>query len=160
MGLLARLRSFLPPREEINIGRRVPTFLYRWEIVSILGGQLRVYLHKFVGSDGTVDLHDHPKRFWSIGLRGWYREHLADGTTRVYRAPWIRTFPAEHRHRTSGPTPQTPCWTLVVVGQPVREWGFWVPFERGLEFVGWKTYVAPGSAYADAGVAAFKDQQP
>jgi hypothetical protein len=52
-----------------------------------------------------------------------------------YHAPWARTFPAEHRHRII--TPDPPCWTLVIVGPWVREWGFW---HRGA-FIPWRKYV-------------------
>ena len=135
--------------EEINGNGRCPTYLHRWTLFQPRMPKwfwrgFGIYLHKFVGDDWSLDLHDHPKRFWSIGLRGRYIEHRADGTTVTYRAPWIRSFPAEHRHRLTGPTPNDPCWTLVVVGAPVRDWGFW-HFER---FIPWRHYVAPGSPEA------------
>lgn len=143
MGLIARIRDAFArlPVEEINGGNRCPTYLYRWELLSVLGGRTRVYLHKFVGDDWALDLHDHPKRFWSIGIAGRYTEHRADGSTHKYRAPWIRSFPALHRHRLSGPTPAAPCWTVVIVGAPIRDWGFW----QDGHFVLWRHYVAPGS---------------
>src|SRR5262245_32102981 len=112
------------PFERINGAGRCPTYLYRWELFNGFQGTLRVYLHKFVGDDWSTDLHDHPKRFWSIGLWGRYTEYRADGSTREWRAPWVRSFPAEHRHRLTGQRPWAPCWTLVVVGAPVRDWGF------------------------------------
>lgn len=134
------------PFEEINGNHRCPTYLYRWELLNLFQGTLRVYLHKFVGDDWSVDLHDHPKRFWSIGLAGRYTERRSDGSTREYRAPWVRSFPAEHQHRLTGPRPESPCWTLVIVGRPVRIWGFW----HGGQFVDWREYVAPGNPLADA----------
>lgn len=138
------LRDIKP--EEINGGNRCPTYLYRWELLSLLGGRVRVYLHKFVGDDWALDLHDHPKKFWSIGLAGEYTEvTTCDDPAmlehRHWRAPWVRSFPAEHRHRLVGPTEEKPCWTLVVVGAPVRIWGFWG--EGG--FIPWQDYVKPGS---------------
>lgn len=145
------LDRLLGAAEEINGGERCPTYLYRWELLSIarLKRSTRVYLHKFVGDDWSLDLHDHPKRFWSIGLLGRYLEHRGDGSTREYRAPWIRSFPAEHRHRLTGPTPARPCWTLVIVGTPTRNWGFW---HRG-SFIPWRNYVAPDSAEAAASLS-------
>jgi hypothetical protein len=62
--------------EEINGHNRCPTYLYRWTILSTRWG--KVYLHKFVGDDWSLDLHDHPKRFISIGLRGSYLETHPD----------------------------------------------------------------------------------
>lgn len=112
-----------------------PVYLHRWTLLKAFGCAL--YLHKFVGDDWAGDLHDHPKRFISIGLWGRYTEHRADGSTREYRAPWVRTFPAEHRHRISGPTVRRPCWTLVIVLRAVRPWGFWVDGR----WVPWRDYV-------------------
>jgi len=102
-------------------------------------------LHKFVGDDWSLDPHDHPKRFWSIGLRGWYDEHTYNGYHQIrqrFHAPWLRTFPAEHIHRLTGPTPERPCWTLVIVGRTVRRWGFW---NRGT-WLPWRTYVDSDNA--------------
>lgn len=145
--------------EEINGRERCPTYLYRWTLLS-RKGKFGVYLHHFVGDDWSRDLHDHPKRFISIGLWGWYLEEtpcgeIKNGTpnigeswdswTRIkkYRAPWIRTFPATHVHRLSVPSKN--CWTLVIVLRPVREWGFW---HLG-RFIPWRSYVDG----ADQGIA-------
>jgi len=118
--------------EEINGAERCPTYLYRWTIGRI--GWLSIYLHHFVGDDWSLDYHDHPKRFISIGLWGGYREVTPDGS-KIYRAPWIRSFPPSHAHRilTDGGT----AWTLVITLKSVRAWGFlteagWIP---------WRTYV-------------------
>lgn len=132
--------------EEINGHNVCPTYLYRWTLLKV-GRFFSIYLHKFVGDDWSLDFHDHPKRFWSIGLRGRYEEHTFNGyrrEVRLYRAPWLRTFPATHIHRLSGPTPQHPCWTLVIVGMPVRPWGFW---SLG-KFVPWRQYVGSDNAKA------------
>ena len=124
---------------EINGGNNWPTYLYRWTLADTRFG--RIYLHHFVRSDWAPDLHDHPKRFWSIGLRGSYREEYFDRSARVlrsrrYRAPWVRTFPAEHSHRLILAPGET-AWTVVLVGNPRRPWGFWV---RGT-WVHWREYV-------------------
>lgn len=157
--------------EEINGGEVCPTYLYRWVLCGLPRGY-KVYLHHFVGDDSTLDYHDHPKRFVSIGLWGSYVERIpvSDTTTlesdlkrlnelatvwgfegaaftaknfdvweeTVYRAPWVRTFPAEWKHRIR--TPSGSCWTLVIVGRSTRDWGFW---HRG-QFVAWKTYIRSG----------------
>jgi hypothetical protein len=119
--------------EEINGGQRCPTYLWRWTIFK-WSGHFSIYLHHFVGDDWSFDLHDHPKRFISIGLRGWYEEETPSGF-KIYSAPWIRTFPAEHIHRIS--VPSKSCWTLVIVLKPKREWGFW---HEG-KFMPWRRYV-------------------
>lgn len=133
--------------EEINGAQRCPTYLYRWTLLSIKG-KWAIYLHHFVGDDWSNDLHDHPKRFITIGLWGWYLEttpagliqHHPETKIRKWHAPWVRTFPANHIHRISVPSKN--CWTLVVVLKPVREWGFW---HLG-KFIPWKKYVASDTA--------------
>jgi hypothetical protein len=127
--------------EEINGTERCPTYLYRWTVLQ-RRGHFGVYLHHFVNDDWSLDLHDHPKRFISIGLFGWYIETTPSGD-KIYRAPWVRTFPATHIHRLSVPSKN--CWTLVIVLKPVREWGFW---HLG-RFIPWRTYVDPENEVAN-----------
>lgn len=134
--------------EEINGNFRCPTYLYRWTLFQprrprVFWRGFGVYLHHFVGDDWSRDFHDHPKRFVSIGLAGQYAEETPAGR-RVYRAPWLRTFPASHIHRLSM-IEGGDCWTLVIVLRTVREWGFW---HDGI-FIPWKEYVR-GSASAIA----------
>lgn len=129
-GILSRI--FGKP-EEINGADRCPTYLYRWTLLKF--GKRGAYLHYFVGDDWSLDLHDHPKRFISVGLKGEYLEETPL-SKRVYRAPWIRTFPATHIHRLSL-IDKKPCWTLVIVLKATRAWGFW----HDLEFIPWREYV-------------------
>lgn len=123
--------------EEINGAHRCPTYMYRWFVLSTKN--MKVYIHKFVGDDWSLDFHDHPKRFISIGLWGSYLEETPSGKRR-YRAPWIRTFPADHQHRLT--TPWGTCWTLVIVLKTVREWGFW----HAGRFIPWREYVDGSSS--------------
>lgn len=125
------LDRLLGTAEEINGRHRCPTYLYRWTVAKWRGRG--IYLHHFVGSDWSRDLHDHPKRFVSIGLAGSYTEETPDGSRR-FRSPWIRSFPATHIHRV---VCDRSCWTLVIVLRPVRDWGFW----HGGRFIGWRSYV-------------------
>lgn len=135
--------------EEINGRDRCPTYLYRWTVLRSRWGSL--YLHHFVGDDWSLDLHDHPKRFISIGLRGRYVELTPDPTSgtkgKTFTAPWLRTFPAEHIHRIrmvrGWLRESEDCWTLVLVLKATRPWGFW---HLG-KFIGWREYV--GSETAD-----------
>jgi hypothetical protein len=122
--------------EEMNGGGRCPTTLYRWHLLSTRW--FKAYLHKFVHDEWSLDLHDHPKRFISIGLWGKYVEWTPGGRGQkptVHRAPWIRSFPAEHQHRIT--VPYGPCWTIAITLKTVREWGWW---HKG-RFIDWKTYV-------------------
>ncbi len=137
MGVLAGAMNFIDrlfKLEEINGNHRCPTYLYRWTLFQPkrprwLWRGFGIYLHHFVGDDWSRDLHDHPKRFISFGLWGQYEEQVGVGSdvqgfTRIYRAPWVRTFPARHIHRLRLINGR-PCWTLVIVLWSVREWGFW-----------------------------------
>lgn len=148
MNILSKL--FGEP-EEINGRERCPTYLYRWFLLKTRW--FNIYLHHFVGDDWSLDLHDHPKRFISVGLKGRYVEltPATDGTEnkrrRTFRAPWIRTFAADHIHRLvmvrrwNGELED--CWTLVITLKAVRPWGFW---HLG-HFIGWREYV--GGEIAD-----------
>lgn len=112
-----------------------PVYLERWTI--LLAFKCGLYLHHFLGDDWALDPHDHPRRFVSIGLKGWYHEDVFDTAgklvaTHRYQAPWFRTFPAKHTHRVRA----AECgnvWTLVIVLPKSRDWGFvqngkWVQF--------------------------------
>src|SRR4029077_11965337 len=124
--------------EEINGDDACPTYLFRWTILKLRW--FSVYLHHFVGDDWSRDMRDHPKRFISIGLRGTYIEETPRGE-QTYRAPWFRTFPAEHVHRLRLPAGGS-CWTLVIVLKPVRPWGFW----HASRWVPWRQYVGSEDA--------------
>ena len=112
--------------------------MYRWTLLKLRSSA--VYLHHFVGDDWSRDLHDHPKRFISIGLCGSYCEETPAGQ-RMYRAPWIRTFPATHIHRIFLVDGQ-PCWTIVIVLRATRPWGFW----HAGRWIHWREYVGSEAA--------------
>jgi hypothetical protein len=145
--LTAILNRLFGEPEQINGHERCETYLWRWTVAKWRGRG--IYLHHFVGDDWSRDLHDHPKRFISIGLWGWYIEETRFGQDNdiqcwtKYSAPWLRTFPATHIHRLIVPSKN--CWTLVIVLKPVREWGFW--HER--KFIPWKRYVEGEDGIAD-----------
>lgn len=111
--------------EELDGHGRVDAYMFRWTLLVTRWGKL--YLHRFVDDDWSLDLHDHPKRFTSIGLWGCYDEWTPwlehANRRRRYQAPWFRSFPAEHKHRVT--LPDGECWTLVWVGPKERDWGFW-----------------------------------
>ena len=129
--------DILFPRERINGRGRCPTYLHRWRIL-LRPSRAGIYLHRFVGSDWSRDLHDHPKRFVSIGIRGSYvEEYVSDHRRREvvarrrFDAPWVRTFPAEHAHRLGLPDDVAVCWTLVIMFPERRKWGFWTRTAHG-----------------------------
>ena len=129
--------------ESIDGGGICPPYLNRWTLLSI-GETFKIYLHQFVGDDWAIDPHDHPKRFISIGLKGWYYEDVYNkngGLIRLkkHKAPWLRTFPATHVHRIRASECGN-CWTLVITLKPTREWGF---IRLGV-WHEWKHYVYSG----------------
>ena len=167
LSLWTRFKLWWSNPERMNGVGRCPDYLHRWVLID--RKNFKIYLHHFLRPDWSTDLHDHPKRFLSIGLWGSYVERTpsrndtidrdiiggfdpgpgavgwdAGGwqTYRKYRAPWIRTFPASHRHRI---TQVNNAWTLVVVLKKVRDWGFW---PRG-KFVPWRQYVQSTDADAN-----------
>ena len=168
MNMHRLLTVLLGTPEEINGGERCPTYMYRWTLFQPKWGWLKgfgVYVHRFVADDWSRDMHDHPKRFISIGLKGGYIEWTPERVTqatiwtgpdgeevarsdeyelpwdarcgRTFRAPWFRTFPAEPIHRISLLPDRRPCWTLVIVLRASRRWGFW----HGGRFIPWREYV-------------------
>lgn len=125
-----------------------PVYLYRWTLLRAF--VFRIYLHKFIAEDWSKDHHDHPWHCISIGLKGSYLEEVIKqqrwGTSlefHHYRAPWVRYFPPTHRHRVSGPTPEKPCWTMVIVSRPRRAWGWWLDNHT---WVHWRAYVGSDRA--------------
>lgn len=135
--LLRRVLNRLCFYETMSGAGRCPVYLERWTLLCRFG--FAVYLHRFLGDDWAADPHDHPRRFISIGLRGWYWEDEFGPTgqlleTRKYVAPWVRSFPAEHLHRVRA-SECGDCWTLVIVLRKSRPWGFvrggiWIPFRQ------------------------------
>ena len=98
----ARLRDRIFRREDIAAGA-----LRRWTLFRLPGGRA-LCVHNFRCSDAR-SMHDHPKRFVTIGLRGGYVEESLDPSPLLWAsasgrprrrcvAPWIRTFPARHVH--------------------------------------------------------------
>ena len=106
------------------------------------------YLHCFLRSDDDRALHDHPWLFnASVLLQGRYTEHtIAAGGIQVCRelragAVRFRFGGAPHRVELQAGV----CWTLVLTGPVVREWGFHCP-ERG--WVHWRDFTAADDAGA------------
>ncbi|CAG9177615.1 hypothetical protein [Cupriavidus pampae] len=110
------------------ISDRGQPYLERYFVCAMFG--LRLYLHRFVGSDPDRGLHDHPWR-WAISfiLLGWYYEATRSGTRKVR---WLNVLTGDTFHRVillPGPlrginTPRE-VWSLFLVpAKDVKEWGF------------------------------------
>jgi hypothetical protein len=144
--ILQRLIERLVRYEKMSGNGACPVYLERWTLLRLFG--CAVYLHHFIGDDWALDPHDHPRRFISIGLKGWYWEDTftqAGGRTFKrtdrYDAPWVRSFPAEHVHRVRASECGN-CWTLVIVLWKSRGWGF---FQNGI-FIPFRKYVFGGKS--------------
>ena len=144
---LLDFRSLSPPWSSA-------AYLHRWRLLSLPGGR-RVYLHRFLGPDWGRDPHDHSAWFFSFMLWGWYEEQrpvwefrdfdpakpgrgARTWETVRYRALWFRWFPARFIHRIDRISPRG-CWTLLLRGPDIREWGFWT--EDGT-WIQWEEYIA------------------
>lgn len=133
-------------KADVAIGGSENPYMLRWYILP-RNRWLNVYLHKFCRDDDDRAMHDHPWWFVSLMLAGRYIEHSfgsvrgVDFTHTQTRAIGSIAFrPATHRHRVEllkrPDGSAVPCWTLVITGPRVREWGFWCP--KG--FVHWRDF--------------------
>jgi len=142
------------------IGGKDDPYLLRWRLLP-RNRFFNLYLHKFVRDDDDRALHDHPWWFFSFVLSGQYVE-IVEHSLRpaglhpsvnwpsfasIDRGQYSLAFRrAKHRHRVVLARDEfgrpKPCWTLVLTGPRVREWGFWCP--RG--FVHWKDFTKPGDS--------------
>jgi len=124
-GWLAQLLSGRPHQ---IVGPAERPYLNRWFLIP-RNRWCNLYLHEFLRSDEPDALHNHPWGFASAVLRHAYFEVTADGR-RKRRAGTIALRGAGFRHRIEliAPSPgQQPrsCWTVVLTGPKVQEWGFW-----------------------------------
>ena len=103
-------------------------YLQRW-VVSISDYAIR--LHHWVSSDDQRHLHDHPWWMIIIVLKGSYtdisphpdiRDTFIEDTLRFGS---IRYRRAEHRHTVK--LNSKDCWTFLITGKKVRNWGFYIP---------------------------------
>lgn len=110
-----------------RVGRPECPYLTRW-IFTAFGYSIR--LHHWTGSDdqrvidGQNILHDHPWWMLIFVLKGRYWDVTSDSQELV-RPLSFYFRPAEHRHtvRLVGKE----CWTLLLTGKKIRNWGFYVP---------------------------------
>lgn len=146
------IRTLLSGRPHQSIGGEENPYLRRWYLIPH-NRWINVYLHQFLRDDDDRALHDHPWWFASLMVRGGYYEWMecptpsqcrlsfGDQCVRVRRAPSIAFRRATHRHRVQLMRDESsqpiPCWTIVITGPRVREWGFWCP--KG--FVPWRRFL-------------------
>lgn len=88
-----------------------------------------IYIHRFIGDDKRIDLHDHPWHFASVLLSGGLMETYLTDTgwyaTRKLRRFRPRLYRATYKHRFSLPVDQHSATTIVITGPRFRDWGFY-----------------------------------
>ena len=129
--MIERILDKLFRREDIG-GVEDP-YLTRWHLLHFLGR--RVYLHWFRQSDNSRCVHDHPCDVLSFVFRGSYLEYSDQARGEVLtiiKAPSLRRFRAEHKHRIELTKEQkNKTWSLCLFFPKRRDWGFWVSYELG-----------------------------
>lgn len=101
--------------------------MLRWWIIP-RNRCFNIYLHKFLRSDDDRALHDHPWLNVSYLLHGEYVEYSihAGGVQAAVRyvAGQMKFRRAKTAHRIAI---DKPCWSLLITGPVIREWGFHCP---------------------------------
>lgn len=95
-------------------------YLRRYTLLSVFGFKLMV--HYIRRPDYAEHLHDHPWRFWTLILKGGYKEKTPDGVHT--RKPWRIYFHGIGFQHHITELLDGPAWTLVFRGRRIREWGF------------------------------------
>ena len=126
-----RIGSYTLGFEHSTVGIQGRPYLERW-FVMLFGCTIR--LHKFYRGDDDRALHDHPWRFWTFPLRGYW-ERTPAGTQ--YVKPWrLHYRPSGYQHTVVDFRGGVPAFTLVVTSRKERRWGFW----PGGKFVYYKDF--------------------
>lgn len=109
---------FLTWKEQL--GRSIQPYMERWVINF---GLFSIRLHHWFCSDDHRNKHDHSWNFITIVLKGGYTDITEDGKEEM-PVGTIRFRPANHIHTTN--VWPDGCWTIVITGPIIRQWGFWV----------------------------------
>lgn len=137
--LAAEARALMARRPPDQVIERVGRpYLERWWLQRSVHGA--TYLHRWLGDDPDIGLHDHPADSLSLLLTGALLERwLARGDLpdhciheqRLERGA-VTYRPAAHAHQIYVDSPVEPL-TLFVFGPrgPDPAWGFWVPDPEG-----------------------------
>ena len=102
------------------LGRKECPYCYRW-VLNL--GLFAIRVHKWIASDDTRYMHDDP--YWSVTcvLSGSYYD-VTDYGKELMSAGTVRFRRAQHKHYVQ--VVSKPCWTILISGMFVRQWGFWV----------------------------------
>lgn len=118
--LLALARSYMKQQPTQVLSEYGEDYLERWILdKDRLTGS--VYIHRILRSDYDEELHDHPGDNLSIVLHGTMVEITEDGERLLFPGSVIHRR-ADERHRLRLTEPVTTIW---IMGERIREWGFW-----------------------------------
>jgi hypothetical protein len=111
-------------------------YLNRWYLIP-KNPHGSLYLHQIIGDDDDRALHNHRGLNVSFVLWGRYREHFADGSSRVRGPGSIVVRRAQTFHRLELMDAARPVWTLFFTGRWTQMWGFDCPngFVTAPEFI-------------------------
>lgn len=139
MSFFKKLLSVCYRDADFAIGGRDHPYLLRWFVIP-RNRWFNIYLHKFCRDDDDRALHDHPWWFVSLVLWGRYLEWRpntdSDFPLATHSGRWrypltiaFRRAKALHRIELAKSRDGDPlsCWSLVVTGPRIREWGFMCP---------------------------------
>lgn len=126
------MKQFKPLQFRWNEPLGVPEcpYAYRWVFI-FFGYSIRV--HHFLRSDDKRYFHDHAWWFLTFVLKGSYTDVSPQGED-VLKPGSIRFRQAKHPHYVK--VAEGGCWTFLITGKPMRNWGFWVDgrFKRPLKY--------------------------
>ncbi len=103
-----------------KLGKPECPYLVRW-VLNL--GLFSVRLHHWVRSDDRRHRHDHPWWFITIVLSGGYFDQT-DSKDEWLPAGSIRLRKPLHKHIVY--VPPGGCWTVLLTGPRLRNWGFYV----------------------------------
>lgn len=126
------MKQFKPLQFRWNEPLGIPEcpYAYRWVLI-FFGYSIRI--HNFLRSDDKRYFHDHAWWFLTLVLKGSYTDVSPEGDD-VLKAGSIRFRKAKHSHYVK--VAEGGCWTILITGKPIRNWGFWVDgkFKRPLKY--------------------------
>ncbi len=127
-------------------------YIERYRVFKL--GKLEVLLHRYLGSDGDSEVHDHP-HYWCLGipLRGGYLEERVVGFDPDSPHGWYSKFIKVRPWRWNFVSAMR--WHRIAVVEP----GTWTLFIRWNRFKGW-SFARKAWAYSDPGKSEIKFVQP
>lgn len=101
-----------------KLGDRKCPYMVRWVFQT---KWFSVRLHHWLFGDDPRAMHDHGWNFIVIVLRGSYWD-ITEDDRQLMKPGMVQYRHAQHKHTVD----TTGCWTLVITGPVIRQWGFWV----------------------------------